>query len=158
MGWKKAIFKWDGLIRVCLCLVNTNLNPTVFRYFTKGSEFMFKSSSWFSISINLVFFTELAHCSALGWFGLEVAMFVHCPLFMWFLGLGTRSLNFSVAANVFPMLAEKPYFEEIINPKTYLKHKLGSKFLFLSSLAYELVNILDFEKISCKISKNHFFF
>ena len=45
------------------------------------------------------------------------------------------------------MLTENPYFGEIINPKPYLNQELGSKFLFLSSLAYELVNTLDFETI-----------
>ena len=52
------------------------------------------------------------------------------------------------------MLVEKPYFGGIINPKTYLNNELGSKFFFLSNLAYELVNLLVFEKFSCKMSKN----
>ena len=52
------------------------------------------------------------------------------------------------------MLVETPYFWGVINPKTYLNHDLGSKFFFLSSLAYKLVNLLVFEKISCKMSKN----
>ena len=54
----------------------------------------------------------------------------------------------------FPMLVETPYFWGVINPKTYLNHDLGSKFFFLSSLAYKLVNLLVFEKNSCKMSKN----
>ena len=52
------------------------------------------------------------------------------------------------------MLVEKPYFGGVINPKTYLNHELGSKFFFLSDLACKLVNLLFFEKISCKKSKN----
>ena len=52
------------------------------------------------------------------------------------------------------MLVEKPYFGGVINPKTYLNHDLGSNFFFLSDLAYKLVNLLVFEKISCKMSKN----
>ena len=52
------------------------------------------------------------------------------------------------------MLVEMPYFWGVINPKTYLNHDLGSKFFFLSSLAYKLVNLLVFEKNSCKMSKN----
>ena len=52
------------------------------------------------------------------------------------------------------MLVEKPYFGGVINPKTYLIHELGSKFFFLSDLAYKLVNLLVFEKKSCKMSKN----
>ena len=52
------------------------------------------------------------------------------------------------------MLVEKPNFKGVINPKTYLNHDLGSKFFFLSDLAYKLVNLLVFEKFPCKISKN----
>ena len=52
------------------------------------------------------------------------------------------------------MLVETPYFWGVINPKTYLNHDLGSTFFFLSSLAYKLVNLLVFENISCKMSKN----
>ena len=52
------------------------------------------------------------------------------------------------------MLVEKPYFGGVINPKTYLNHELGSKFFFLSDLAYKLVNLLVFETFSCKMSKN----
>ena len=74
-GLKKAIFKWDGLIRVLSVSCKSNLNPTVFRYFTKGSEVMFKSSNFLKSFVlqgeamlpirlsNLVFFTELAQ----GW-------------------------------------------------------------------------------------------
>ena len=65
-----------------------------------------------------------------------------------------RSSNCSVSAKFFPMLVEKPYFGGVINPKTYLNHELGSKFFFLSDLAYKLVNLLVFEKCSCKMSKN----
>ena len=65
-----------------------------------------------------------------------------------------RSSNCSVSAKFFPMLVEMPYFWGVINPKTYLNHDLGSKFFFLSSLAYKLVNLLVCEKISCKMSKN----
>ena len=52
------------------------------------------------------------------------------------------------------MLVGKPYFGGVINPKTYLNHELGSKFFFLSDFAYKLVNLLVFEKYSCKMSKN----
>ena len=52
------------------------------------------------------------------------------------------------------MLVEKPNFVGVINPKAYLNHELGSKFFFLSDLAYKLVNLLVFEKFSCKMSKN----
>ena len=65
-----------------------------------------------------------------------------------------RSSNCSVSAKFFPMLVEKPYFGGVINPKTYLNHKLGSNFFFLSDLAYKLVNLLVFEKFSCEMSKN----
>ena len=68
--------------------------------------------------------------------------------------LTARSSNCSVSAKFFPMLVETPYFWGVINPKPYLNHDLGSKFFFLSSLAYKLVNLLLFEKISCKMSKN----
>ena len=57
-------------------------------------------------------------------------------------------------SKVFPMLVETPYFGGVINPKTYLNHELGSKFFFLSDLAYKLGNLLVFEKCSCKMSKN----
>ena len=52
------------------------------------------------------------------------------------------------------MLVETPYSVGVINPKTYLNHELDSKFFFLSSLAYKLVNLLVFEKNSGKMSKN----
>ena len=52
------------------------------------------------------------------------------------------------------MLVETSYFGGVINPKTYLNHELGSKFFFLSDLAYKLENLLVFEKKSCKMSKN----
>ena len=52
------------------------------------------------------------------------------------------------------MLVERPYFGGVINPKTYLNHELGSNFFFLSDLAYKLVNLLVFEKKSCKMSQN----
>ena len=35
-----------------------------------------------------------------------------------------------------------------------LNHEVDSKFFFLSDLAYKLVNLLFFEKNSCKMSKN----
>ena len=45
------------------------------------------------------------------------------------------------------MLVKTPYFKGvIIKKKTYLNHELGSKFFFLSSLAYKLVYLLVFEK------------
>jgi hypothetical protein len=50
-----------------------------------------------------------------------------------------KSSNCSVSAKFFPMLVEKPYFGGVINPKTY--HELGSKFFFLSDLAYKLLNM-----------------
>jgi hypothetical protein len=53
-------------------------------------------------------------------------------------------------SKVFAMLVEKPYFGGVINPKTYLNPKLGSKFFFLSDLAYKLVNLLVFEKFHVK--------
>ena len=65
-----------------------------------------------------------------------------------------RSSKCSVSAKFFPMLVEKPFFGGVINPKTYLNHELGSKFFFLSDLAYKLVNLLGFEIFSCKMSKN----
>ena len=52
------------------------------------------------------------------------------------------------------MLVETPYFGGVINRNTYSNHELGSKFFFLSDLAYKLVNPLVFEKNSCKMSKN----
>ena len=67
------------------------------------------------------------------------------------------SSNCRVTAKFCPMLVETPYSGGVINPKTYLNRELGSKFLFLSSLAYKLVNLLVFEKISCKMSNNGFF-
>ena len=60
----------------------------------------------------------------------------------------------SVSAKFFPMLVKTPYFGGVINPKTYVNYELGSKFFFLSDLTYKLVNLLVFEKCSCKISKN----
>ena len=52
------------------------------------------------------------------------------------------------------MLVETRYSGGVINPKTYLNEELGSTFFFLGSLAYKLVNLLVFEKIVCKMSKN----
>ena len=52
------------------------------------------------------------------------------------------------------MLVETPYSGGVINPKANLNHELGSNFFFLSSLAYKLVNLLVFEKNSCKMSVN----
>ena len=68
--------------------------------------------------------------------------------------MSAKSSNCSVSAKFFPMLVETPYFWGVINSKTYLNLDLGSKFFFLSSLAYKLVNLLVFDKISCKMSKN----
>ena len=45
----------------------------------------------------------------------------------------------------------------VINPKTYLIHEFGSNFFPLNNLACKLVNLLGFEKISCKMSKDWFF-
>ena len=56
-----------------------------------------------------------------------------------------------------PMLVETPYSGGVNNPKTYIFYELDSKFLFLGSLAYKLVNLLVFVKISCKMSKNWIF-
>ena len=47
------------------------------------------------------------------------------------------------------MLVKMLYFGGIINKKNLFIHELGSKFFFLGSLAYQLVNILVFEE------KNH---
>ena len=63
--------------------------------------------------------------------------------------LTTRSSNCSISAKFFPILVKTPYFEGVINQKTYLNHELDSTFFFLSSLAYKLVNLLVFEE------KNH---
>ena len=52
---------------------------------------------------------------------------VKCFLIFFFLFLTARSSNLSVSAKFFPMLVEMPYFGEVINPKTYLNHELGSK-------------------------------
>ena len=60
--------------------------------------------------------------------------------------LTARSSNCSVSAKFFPMLVKTLYFGRIINKKTYLNHELGSKFVFLSSLPYKLVNLFVFEK------------
>ena len=68
--------------------------------------------------------------------------------------LTAMSSNGSVSEKFFPMLVEPPNFEGVLNPKTYLGQDLGSKFFFLSSLAYILVNLLVFEKKSFKMSKN----
>ena len=65
----------------------------------------------------------------------------------------TRSSNCSVLVKFFPML-ETPCFREVINPKTYKNHELDSKFFFLSSLAYKLVNLWVFEKNFITRSKN----
>ena len=51
------------------------------------------------------------------------------------------------------MLVETPYFGGVINQKTYLNYELGSIFSLIY-LAYKLVNLLVFEKISCKMNKN----
>ena len=63
-----------------------------------------------------------------------------------------RSSNFIILAKFCPMLVATPYSGRVINPKTYLNHESGSKFVFLSSLAYKLVNLLVFEKNACKMS------
>ena len=47
------------------------------------------------------------------------------------------------------MLVKTPYFEGVINPKTYLNHELVSKIFLLNSLAYKLANLMVFEE------KNH---
>ena len=65
-----------------------------------------------------------------------------------------RSSNSSVSAKFCPMLVVTSYSGGVIIPKTYLNHELGSKFFFLRSLAYKLVNLLVFEKILSKMSKN----
>ena len=65
-----------------------------------------------------------------------------------------RSSNCSVSAKFFPMLVKTPSFGGVIDPKSYLNHELGSKFFFLSGLAYKLVTLLVFEKCLCKMSKN----
>ena len=65
-----------------------------------------------------------------------------------------RSSNCSVSGKFFPMLVKTPSFGGVINPKTNLNYELGSKFFFLSDLAYKLVNLLVFKKCSCKMRKN----
>ena len=56
------------------------------------------------------------------------------------------------------MLAEKPYSGGVINPKPYLNHELGSKFFFLSSLAYKLVKLLVCKKKNLvKWARTNFF-
>ena len=55
------------------------------------------------------------------------------------------------------MLLKTPYFGGVINQKTYLNHELSSKFFFLSSLAYELVKLLVFEKNHVKWARTEFF-
>ena len=64
--------------------------------------------------------------------------------------MNARSSNCSISAKFFPMLLETPYFGGVINTKTYLNHELGSKFGFLNSLAYKLVNLLVKKKIMQK--------
>ena len=71
--------------------------------------------------------------------------------------LTARSSNCSISAKFLPMLVETPYFGGVINTKTYLNHELGSNFFFLSDLEYKLVNLLVFEKCSCKMSKSWIF-
>ena len=44
------------------------------------------------------------------------------------------------------MLVETPHSQGVINPKAYLNLELGSKFFFLSSLAYKQVNLLVFDE------------
>ena len=60
--------------------------------------------------------------------------------------LTATSSNCIVSAKFCPMLVETPYSGGVINPKTFLNHELVSKFLFLSSLAYKLVNLWVFEE------------
>ena len=57
-------------------------------------------------------------------------------------------------SKVVPNVGGKTLLGGVIHPKTYWNHKLGSKFFFLSDLAYKLVNLLVFEKNSGKMSKN----
>ena len=59
-----------------------------------------------------------------------------------------RSSNCSGSAMFFPMLVETPYFGGVINSKTYLNNEWGCNFFSLSDSAYELVNLLVFEKCS----------
>ena len=72
--------------------------------------------------------------------------------------LTARSSICSVSAKLCPMLVETSYSGEVINPKTYLNHELGSKFFFLSSLAYELVNLFFLEIFHEKWERTDFFF
>ena len=51
-------------------------------------------------------------------------------------------------SRVFLNVGENALFWRDHYPKTYLNHELGSKFFFLSSLEYKLVNLLVFEKNS----------
>ena len=70
-----------------------------------------------------------------------------------------QCLQIAVFQQIFPNNGETLYFGGIVNQKTFLNHELGSKFFFLlHSLAYKLVNPLVFEKNSCKMKKNLFFF
>ena len=65
-----------------------------------------------------------------------------------------RSSKCSVKAKFFLMLVETPYFGRVLNTKTYLNREFGSTKFFLGSLAYKLVILFVFEKISCKMRKN----
>ena len=71
--------------------------------------------------------------------------------------LTTRFSNCSVSAKFCPMLVETHNSWGVINRKTYLNHELGSNFIFLNILAYDLVNLLVFEKMSYKMSKSFIF-
>ena len=65
-----------------------------------------------------------------------------------------RSSNCSVSAKFCPMLVEMPYSGGVFNPKNLPKPWIRFRFFFLNSLAYKEVNLLVFENISCKMSKN----
>ena len=69
----------------------------------------------------------------------------------------SRSSICSVSAKFFPMLVKTPSFGGVINPKTNFSHELGSKFFFLSDLAYKLVNLLVFENIHVKWARTELF-
>ena len=45
---------------------------------------------------------------------------------------------------------KKHYFGGVINPKTNFNHELGSKFFFLSDLAYKFVNLLVLKNVHVK--------
>ena len=55
------------------------------------------------------------------------------------------------------MLVKTPYFGGVINPKTNLNNELGSKFFFLSDLAYKFVNQFVFDKNHVKWAGTDFF-